>query len=85
MIDFMSWWVNELWGSAILGLLGILLLYDIIMLLGRLGMMVILIVTTLAFVVFSGLLWGSWITVFVFIFSLIYFGYAVLKFIGPPQ
>jgi hypothetical protein len=85
MIDLMSWWVNELFGNKFIALLMLVLLYDVIMFLGRLSMIVILIISALVIIVFSGLLWGSWLTVFIFLFSVIYFGYAVIKWAGPPQ
>jgi hypothetical protein len=85
MIDFMNFWVNELFGNPLLALLGIEFVYAVIMFLGRISIPVMVPVLALTFVIFSGLLWGSWITVFLIIGSMIYLGYAILKFIGPPQ
>jgi len=83
MIDFMSFWVNELFGNALLALLGIELLYAIIMFLGRMSIVVMIPILALSLVIFSGILWGSWIVIVMLIFSMIYLGYGVIKFIAP--
>lgn len=85
MIDFMNWWVNELFGNPLLALLGIELLYAVIMFLGRMSMIVMAAILVLTFIVFSGLLWGSWITIIVLIGSILYLMYAIIKFFTPPQ
>ena len=83
MIDFMSFWVNELFGNALLALLGIELLYAIIMFLGRMSIVVMIPILALSLVIFSGILWGSWIVIVMLIFSMIYLGYGVIKFTAP--
>lgn len=81
----MNFWVNELFGSPFLAIMGIELLYAVIMFLGRMSFVVMGIILSLAFILFAGLLWGSWITVFVLIIALVYFGTSIIKFYASAQ
>ena len=85
LLDFMNIYVSQVIGNPLLALIGIELIYAVTMFIGRLSLIVMAPILILTFVVFSGLLWGSWITVFALIFSIIYLGYAILKWAGPPQ
>ena len=83
MIDFMNFWVNELWGSPLLAIIGIELVYAVIMFLGRFSTVLMFPLLMISFIVFSGLLWGAlWVT-FMLAFSLIYFVFSLIKVIPP--
>lgn len=80
MIDFFTFWVSGLWGSAILALVGTAFIFAIIGVLGRMSYMLLGVLLALYFVVFGVNLYGVIVYLPLVLLSVIYFGFQIYKF-----
>jgi len=80
-IDFFTFWVGDIWGSALLSLFGTALIFSIIGVLGKMSYFLLFSLLSLYFVVFGIGFYGMLFWLPIFIFSMIYFFIQVYRFL----
>ena len=79
--EFFSFWVEDLWGSALLALFGTGLVYAIIGIMGKMSFFLLFSMLALYFLVFGLGFYGMIFWFPVFLFSMIYFFFQLYKFV----
>lgn len=78
---FFEFWVNELWGSALLTFFGTAFIFTIIGVMGKMSIPLLTTMLLIYFLVFGTGFWGMAYWLPIFIFSLCYFVFQLYKFI----
>lgn len=79
--EFFSFWVEEMWGSALLALVGTGMIFAIIGVLGKMSFFLLFSMLALYFLVFGLGFYGMAFWLPVFLFSMIYFFLQIYKFV----
>ncbi len=80
-IDFFSFYVEQIWGSALLSVIGTGAIFAVIGVLGRMSYFLLIAMLILYFIVFGIGFVGLIIWLPLFLFSVIYFGIQVVRFL----
>ena len=80
-VDFFSFWVESLWGSALLTLFGTGFIYAVIGIMGKMSYFLLASMLMLYFLVFGLGFYGMIFWFPVFLFSMIYFFLQIYKFL----
>lgn len=78
---FFSYWVEELWGSALLTLFGTGFIYAVIGIMGKMSYFLLFTMLALYFVVFGIGFYGMIFWLPIFLFSMTYFFLQIYKFL----
>lgn len=78
---FFSYWVEELWGSALLTLFGTGFIYAVIGIMGKMSYFLLFTMLALYFVVFGIGFYGMIFWLPIFLFSMVYFFLQIYKFL----
>jgi len=81
MVDFFSFWVEGIWGSALVSLIGTACMYAILGVMGRMSYTLISIMLGLYFIIFGIGFFGMIFWLPIFIFAMIYFFLQAYKFV----
>ncbi len=81
MIDFFSFWVEQLWGSALLSVIMMALIFAVIGVLGRMSYLLLFTLLALFFMVFGLGFIGMAFYLPIFMFSAVYFFMQIYKFV----
>lgn len=80
-LDFFSFWVEAVWGSALLSVIGTAFIFAVIGVLGRMSYFLLFTLLALFFVVFGVGFLGMIFFLPIFLFSIIYFFTQIYKFL----
>ena len=78
---FFEYWVNELWGSALMTLFGTGFIFAVIGIMGKMSYFLLVSMLMLYFLVFGTGFYGIAFWLPIFLFSMIYFFLQLYKFI----
>ncbi len=81
MIDWFSFWVEQLWGSALLSVIMMALIFAIMGVLGRMSYLLLFTLLALFFVAFGTGFLGMIFFLPIFLFSIGYFFMQIYKFL----
>ncbi len=81
VIDFFSFWIEQIWGSALLATVMMALIFAIIGVLGRMSYLLLSTLLILFFMVFGLGFLGMAFYLPIFLFSAVYFFMQIYKFI----
>ena len=80
-MEFFTYWVNEVWGSALLTLCGTGLIFAVIGIMGKMSYFLLFSMLSLYFLVFGLGFYGMAFWLPIFLFSMIYFFLQIYKFL----
>ena len=80
-IDFFSWWVSSIWGSALLSLVGTGFIFAVIGVLGKMSYFLLFTMLGLYFLTFGVGFYGILFWLPIFLFAMIYFFLQLYKFL----
>ena len=80
-IEFFDFWVNQLWGSALLSVIMMAVIFSIIGMLGRMSGLLLFTILGLFFVTFATGFLGMMFFLPIFLFSIGYFFLQIHKFL----
>ncbi len=81
MIDFFSFWVEQIWGSALLSTIMLALIFAVIGVLGRMSYLLLFTLLVFFFMVFGLGFIGMAFYLPIFLFSAVYFFMQMYKFV----
>jgi hypothetical protein len=79
--EFFAYWVEDLWGSALLALFGTGLIFGVICVMGKMYMILMTMMLMLYFLVFGIGFYGMAFLLPIFLFSIVYFFLKLYKFV----
>jgi len=80
-VDFFSFWVENIWGSGLLALIGTAFIYSIVGILGKMSYFLLFSLLGLYFVIFGLGFYGMIFFLPIFLFSMVYFFLQLYKFL----
>jgi len=81
MIDFFSFWVEQVWGSALLSVIGTAFIFAVVGVMGKMSYFLLFSLLSLYFIVFGLGFLGMAFYLPIFLFSMVYFFLQVWRFL----